>query len=274
MSIPGIPSRGTPTSYPTPRFEAAFSGVTGSSVGMPTPCSIAIFSSSVISLSTRSARSSGERLVFIQGPVGAGACGCRRCVHACTPTRSARIGTAMFAVRLPGCRFIVTSLKRFCRTDNPTTFARARPGFLAGRSLFFDDGQVPRPQGDLLASRWRSSPHQAGSARIPVVEFHVVGGVVEIVVQPLAHAVDAMMHVDVGRQMLIGAGQPGFPERLAQNRGLQCAREEGSLVDQSAGAELILGNRRPFAEEGMVIIRERLGVLGHEELGPVADIVV
>src|SRR5215475_10857746 len=38
---------------------------------MPTPCSRATFSSTVISFMTRSARSSGERLVFIHGPVGA-----------------------------------------------------------------------------------------------------------------------------------------------------------------------------------------------------------
>src|SRR5882762_319995 len=35
---------------------------------MPLPCTRSIFSSSVISFSTRSARSSGERLVFIHGP--------------------------------------------------------------------------------------------------------------------------------------------------------------------------------------------------------------
>src|ERR1019366_8654409 len=67
ISIPGIPSRSIPATYPTPRFDSAFNGVTGSSCGIPFPCSNWIFSSIVICFSTRSARSSGERFSFIHG---------------------------------------------------------------------------------------------------------------------------------------------------------------------------------------------------------------
>src|SRR5215470_365158 len=62
-----MPSRGIPTTYPAPPFEPEDSGLIGPSPGCPVPCSNVIFSSSVISLTTIAARSSGDKLVFIQG---------------------------------------------------------------------------------------------------------------------------------------------------------------------------------------------------------------
>ena len=62
-----MPSRGIPGTYPAPPLEWMASGLIGLSPTMPVPCSIWIFSSMVISLTTIEARSSGERLVFIQG---------------------------------------------------------------------------------------------------------------------------------------------------------------------------------------------------------------
>src|SRR5256885_12104138 len=62
-----MPSRGIPGTYPAPPLEWMASGLIGLSPTMPVPCSIWIFSSIVISLTTIEARSSGERLRFIQG---------------------------------------------------------------------------------------------------------------------------------------------------------------------------------------------------------------
>src|SRR5690348_2584829 len=56
-----------PGTYPAPPLEWMASGLIGLSPTMPVPCSIWIFSSMVISLTTIEARSSGERLGFIQG---------------------------------------------------------------------------------------------------------------------------------------------------------------------------------------------------------------
>src|SRR6266700_5403530 len=65
----GMPRRGTPTTYPAPPFERTESGLMGPRPFMPVPWSREIFSSSVICLRTRAARSSGERAGFIQGRV-------------------------------------------------------------------------------------------------------------------------------------------------------------------------------------------------------------
>src|SRR6476661_5777978 len=62
-----MPRRGIPGTYPAPPLEWMARGLIGLSPTMPVPCSIWIFSSMVISLTTIEARSSGERLVFIQG---------------------------------------------------------------------------------------------------------------------------------------------------------------------------------------------------------------
>src|SRR5437016_13562827 len=56
-----------PTTYPAPPFDPEDSGLMGPKPGCPVPCSNVIFSSSVISFTTSAARSSAERLVFIQG---------------------------------------------------------------------------------------------------------------------------------------------------------------------------------------------------------------
>src|SRR6266852_5856768 len=63
----GIPSRGTPSTNPAPPFPRYAFGRGLPPPGMPLPWTRSIFSSRVISLSTSSARSSGERLVFIHG---------------------------------------------------------------------------------------------------------------------------------------------------------------------------------------------------------------
>src|SRR5690349_20395709 len=55
-----------PTTYPAPPFDPEDRGLIGPNPGCPVPCNSVIFSSSVISLTTSAARSSGERLVFIQ----------------------------------------------------------------------------------------------------------------------------------------------------------------------------------------------------------------
>src|SRR6266700_2008102 len=73
-----MPSRGIPTTYTAPPFEPEDSGLIGPRPGCPVPCSNVIFSSSVISFTTSAARSSGERLVFIQGDEDLADCDCPR----------------------------------------------------------------------------------------------------------------------------------------------------------------------------------------------------
>src|ERR1700683_3216483 len=63
----GMPSRGTPITHPAPPSDSTCSGLSGPRPAIPVPWSSEIFSSSVISFITIEARSSGERLVFIQG---------------------------------------------------------------------------------------------------------------------------------------------------------------------------------------------------------------
>src|SRR5207253_10128819 len=65
-----------PTTYPAPPFDPEDSGLMGPKPGCPVPCSNVIFSSSVISFTTSAARSSAERLVFIQGDEDLGGCDC------------------------------------------------------------------------------------------------------------------------------------------------------------------------------------------------------
>src|SRR5271165_1332144 len=62
-----MPRRGMPGTYPAPPLECTASGLIGLRPCMPVPCRNVIFSSSVISLTTIDARSSGERLGFDQG---------------------------------------------------------------------------------------------------------------------------------------------------------------------------------------------------------------
>src|SRR5450432_3210118 len=106
--MPGIPRRAIPTTYPAPPLEADDSGLIGPRPGCPVPCSIVIFSSSVISLTTMAARSSGDRLVFIQGGGGAfscePACASRGIPRATTPRQSRserKLRAREWAMRFP-----------------------------------------------------------------------------------------------------------------------------------------------------------------------------
>src|SRR5579863_3250000 len=63
----GMPSRAMPGTYPAPPLELTINGLRGLSPSIPVPWSREIFSSSVISLTTMDARSSDDRLGFIQG---------------------------------------------------------------------------------------------------------------------------------------------------------------------------------------------------------------
>src|ERR1700724_1073677 len=65
-----MPKRGTPTTYPAPPLEWTESGLMWLRPAMPVPWRREIFSSSVISFRTRSARSSGETAGFIHGCEG------------------------------------------------------------------------------------------------------------------------------------------------------------------------------------------------------------
>ena len=83
-----------------------------------------------------------------------------------------------------------------------------------------------------------------------------------------------MLYVDNGRKVLVGTGEPGFGERVAEHRGLQRVGEVRPLIEQRARAVVVLGDGRPLAEEGMVVPGQRRGVLGHQELCPVRGFVV
>src|SRR3954465_7654686 len=63
----GIPNRGMAGTYPAPPFDPLASGLTGPRPFKPVPCNIEIFSSSVICFTTSDARSSADKVVFIQG---------------------------------------------------------------------------------------------------------------------------------------------------------------------------------------------------------------
>src|ERR1700722_5433335 len=65
-----MPRRGIPMMKPAPWLPRYVLGIGRFHPGIPWPCMRSIFSSRVICFSTRSARWSGERLVFIQGRAG------------------------------------------------------------------------------------------------------------------------------------------------------------------------------------------------------------
>src|SRR5579859_1612931 len=70
----GMPSRTMPGTYPAPPFECTISGLSRLSPSIPVPWSRLIFSSSVISLTTMDARSSGDKLVLLHGCFVVGDC--------------------------------------------------------------------------------------------------------------------------------------------------------------------------------------------------------
>src|ERR1035438_9415308 len=55
--------------------------------------------------------------------------------------------------------------------------------------------------------------------------------------------------------------------------GLQLIGEVCSLVEQGSGAELVFGDGRPAAQEGVVVVSNRFRVLGHEKLCPILNLV-
>src|SRR4051794_40996085 len=92
---------------------------------MPTPCSMAIFSSGVISFITRSARSSGERLVFIHGPVGCGLC-CGCATPNCVIQAKLSSNIAGNPARRTVCFIVPSLIKRFILdADNTTNKGRS-----------------------------------------------------------------------------------------------------------------------------------------------------
>ncbi len=91
---------------------------------MPLPCTRLIFSSSVISFSTMSARSSGDKLVFIQGwfCFASSVWPCKRCcakVKAAITTRTAvrQRQRGLFIFTLPEQRNVPTIISAFCRGE-------------------------------------------------------------------------------------------------------------------------------------------------------------
>src|ERR1700722_5497907 len=90
----------------------------------------------------------------------------------------------------------------------------------------------------------------------------------------LSHAVHSMFHSDRSRERLIHPGQSGFLEHAKQDIFLKRIGQVSSLIDQRSGAKLVLCDRRPLPEEGMVVVSQRLGTLGHKELSPVAHLVL
>ncbi len=92
--------------------------------------------------------------------------------------------------------------------------------------------------------------------------------------QPLAKVIDAMLHVDRCRQLLVARSKSSLVDCALQDRCLQCVRKIRSLVEQRARTEIVFGDGGPFAEEGMVVIRKRFCVLWHQKLRPVLDFVL
>ena len=76
-----------------------------------------------------------------------------------------------------------------------------------------------------------------------------------------AFAVDAVLDVDCGRKLLIGAGEASASEAVEDDLGLQGIGNLGAFVDEFAGAELVAGDGGPLAEEGVVVVSEGLGVV-------------
>src|ERR1035438_8045599 len=118
----GMPKRGTPTTYPAPPFDLTASGLIGLSPSMPVPCNNETFSSSVISLTTQDARSSGERLEFVQGlalPPDCAQDGARTMLRIIVRVKN------RFSREGP-CRGIVfPRMKSYCQIVNVTPFCRS-----------------------------------------------------------------------------------------------------------------------------------------------------
>ena len=125
-------------------------------------------------------------------------------------------------------------------------------------SLLLDNRQLPGPKRQFGGLGDRLAVEQVGSGGVGIGRLHLRAGVVEVVVQPLAQAIDAVLHVDRGRQLLVGAGEAGLLQRALEHRGLQLLGEIGSLIEQGSHAELVLGDCRPLSEKGVIVIRERL----------------
>src|SRR6202162_2228829 len=90
-----MPKRGIGTTYPAPPLDFTDSGLIGPRPFMPVPCKREIFSSSVISFTTRAARSSGERAVFIHALAGLCPPACARTGDSATPK-----------ITMLSCRFV------------------------------------------------------------------------------------------------------------------------------------------------------------------------
>ena len=69
--------------------------------------------------------------------------------------------------------------------------------------------------------------------------FTSARGVVEVVVQALAQAVDAVLHVDCGGQLLVGPGEAELLQLALEHGGLERIGEIGSFVEQGARAEFV-----------------------------------
>ena len=114
---------------------------------------------------------------------------------------------------------------------------------------------------------------KVGAGGVGVGDFDLSAGIVEVVVEALAEAVDAVLDVHGGGKLLVGAGEAGFFQTGAQDGGLELVGEISPFVEEGSGAEVVFGDGGPFSEEGVVVIGDGFGVLGDEELGPVRDLV-
>ncbi len=140
-------------------------------------------------------------------------------------------------------------------------------------SALFHYGQIPCTKLDLQAvSRCFTVP-QIGPNSISITEHERFSPKVEVVVHALAHAVDAMLHMEARWKLLIGTRKPGLVDSTLEHRRLQFIGKIRSLLQQRAGAELIFRDGRPFSEEGMVVVRNGFRVFGHQELRPELDLV-
>lgn len=89
-----------------------------------------------------------------------------------------------------------------------------------GFRAFFDDGYVPGGERDVGVLGYVLAGEEIGAAEIGIVEAGLLARVIEVVMNALAFAVDSLLCVDGGGKLLVGAGEAGLLERLAEHGSL------------------------------------------------------
>src|SRR4051794_7616133 len=89
-----------------------------------------------------------------------------------------------------------------------------RPAMGIYPALLLHDGQIPRPNRQYRPLGRRLPIQEVGSRPVGVVRLHLGPRVVEVVMDPLAHLVHAMLDMHRGGQLLIRSGQPEFLQRI------------------------------------------------------------